>query len=904
MDDNKLGQYKSIFIALSQNEYIKRNEMITINQKINSNNNDLINNQGINSLNKIQNIMINNTGRNNRKSNICSSSEKYSMKTQNINKRKSNMHVPPGKNNRRSVMQSSLYPNNRKSILQSPFNSSNRATLLRMNNLPNNASLNSPRTPSVSTNQRSSMRKRTTVMTSKNNRFMILDGPQPNRNLPNAPLLYRNLQPPQSSVMASSPIKVSVVNKAKMNSIRYAPRASILDIYGELSNYFPVKENDEVVKRARETGNRMSIMLEKVQKLKRTSIENLNQGKNLHSLKQSVIDEEPEVQEESTEVSKKNTSSPLSSKANLTENNDKIEDMLINNLFINSNNKRGTMKPTKSNVFKVVIQTQGLLKARNVPKPIVIKKSNANIENKDKDKTITPSQSTEKNSMKPSPLRDNFNSESNLSPNSAQKPKPGPIKTKVTLHKLAASLSASPNSANSAKNSPSSASVKSTGSFSAQQRRLADIESGNMSEELKHRTSHIINIKSPSISIPNTPKDTDSIVLVSPSTIVHASFDYSVHEKEDKNNENNKSNKTEEDKYELTTKSESESEITSPNDELWNLEYNDKPINYIVGKLIGQGSYGKVYYGINQDNNQIMAIKQVDIKNKMMVDSLSAEINLLRDLNHENIVLYYGCEFKKTFNVFLEYVSGGSVASMLIRFGKFGESLAKSLTSQILSGLEYLHQKKIIHRDIKGANILVDEDGIAKISDFGISKKNIYENAYKKQTRMSLKGTVYWMAPEVVNGKGYSAKVDIWSVGCCVLEMLTGTHPWINFNDVQPVLYKLCTRNRPELPESLGSVARDFIDKSLSIDPEVRPTASELLKHQFVVEQDEDFNYHDYYDEAVAKENEEVLKEEAENEKNLDDDWIDDVDDIDDYFDESAMDDDSMIGKDNYLDEE
>ncbi|ORX87411.1 Pkinase-domain-containing protein [Anaeromyces robustus] len=351
----------------------------------------------------------------------------------------------------------------------------------------------------------------------------------------------------------------------------------------------------------------------------------------------------------------------------------------------------------------------------------------------------------------------------------------------------------------------------------------------------------------------------------------------------------NKDQDSEETKEKIKSDKDSDKTIEDDTDN----EESEKPIKWIKGKLIGQGSFGKVYYGMNTENNQIMAVKQVDIKNKKMVDSLNAEINLLKDLRHENIVHYY--EYGDTFNVFLEYVSGGSVASMLSRFGKFTEPLIKSLTSQILSGLEYLHNRSIIHRDIKGANILVDEDGVAKISDFGISKKNEYEKAYKFNSRMSgFKGTVYWMAPEVVKGKGYSAKVDIWSVGCCVLEMFTGTHPWTGFSEAQPVIYKLCTMNKPAIPDSIGAIAKDFIDSSLSINPDKRPTASELLTHKFVVEQDEDFDFHDYYAEALKKEEEDekAATEENEFEENeFEDEEYEDVDEYDEFEDDEEVDD-------------
>ncbi|KAI9357956.1 hypothetical protein DFJ73DRAFT_174750 [Zopfochytrium polystomum] len=269
-------------------------------------------------------------------------------------------------------------------------------------------------------------------------------------------------------------------------------------------------------------------------------------------------------------------------------------------------------------------------------------------------------------------------------------------------------------------------------------------------------------------------------------------------------------------------------------------------MSWIRGKMIGMGSFAKVFYGVNLATEDVMAVKQVEMvrvykhrdasdiakHRKKMLDSLKMEVLLLRELDHEHIVKYLvGFDFEDngTINLFLEYVDGGSVASMLSRFGKFETEVVRPITTQILSGLEYLHVHSIIHRDIKGANILVNSDGIAKIADFGISKKNEYNMAYNTNSRMSLQGSVYWMAPEVIKGKGYSAKVDIWSLGCVTLEMLTGSHPWKKLNEMQ-TMFKLGTENTPPLPDELGPDARQFLERCFTIEPEKRPTAQDLSR--------------------------------------------------------------------------
>lgn len=258
-----------------------------------------------------------------------------------------------------------------------------------------------------------------------------------------------------------------------------------------------------------------------------------------------------------------------------------------------------------------------------------------------------------------------------------------------------------------------------------------------------------------------------------------------------------------------------------------------------LGKVIGRGAFGTVYIGINLTSGDLMAVKQVDFgvetnatvsRRRRQEESIKREIGFLKELQHDHIVAYYGCaSVDNTFNVFLEYVSGGSIASCLTKYGAFTDSCVRCFTAQILFGLEYLHSVNIIHRDIKGANVLVDSEGVAKISDFGISKRNQYNQAYHRVTRMSMQGTVPWMAPEVTRGKGYSAKVDIWSLGCLILEMLTNRNPWYKVKG--SVIYLLGKGKAPPIPSNLSPEAKEFLAKCFNDNPELRPTATEILNN-------------------------------------------------------------------------
>ncbi|KAL6179753.1 hypothetical protein ACLB2K_046424 [Fragaria x ananassa] len=178
--------------------------------------------------------------------------------------------------------------------------------------------------------------------------------------------------------------------------------------------------------------------------------------------------------------------------------------------------------------------------------------------------------------------------------------------------------------------------------------------------------------------------------------------------------------------------------------------------------------------------------------------------------------------------IFLELVTKGSLQKLYQTY-HLNDSHVSVYSRQILQGLKYLHDRNVIHRDIKCANILVHANGSVKLADFGLAK-TINMNDIK-----SCKGTAYWMAPEVVNRKsrGYGLPADIWSLGCTVLEMLTGLVPYSNLEWMQ-ALWKIGKGEPPLVPDSLSKEAQDFIHLCLQVKPDNRPTAAQLLRHPFV----------------------------------------------------------------------
>ncbi|CAI9108900.1 OLC1v1008606C2 [Oldenlandia corymbosa var. corymbosa] len=257
------------------------------------------------------------------------------------------------------------------------------------------------------------------------------------------------------------------------------------------------------------------------------------------------------------------------------------------------------------------------------------------------------------------------------------------------------------------------------------------------------------------------------------------------------------------------------------------------------GKLLGRGTFGHVYVGFNSENGQMCAIKEVrvfsdDQSSKESLKQLNQEIMLLSQLSHPNIVQYLGSDLgEETLSVYLEYVSGGSIHKLLQEYGPFREPVIQNYARQILSGLAYLHGRNTVHRDIKGANILVDPNGEVKLADFGMAK-----HITSASSMLSFKGSPYWMAPEVVmNTNGYNLAVDIWSLGCTILEMATSKPPWSQYEGVAAIFKIGNSKDMPEIPDHLSSDAKSFIRLCLQREPSARPTASQLLDHPFVRDQ-------------------------------------------------------------------
>ncbi|XP_016387841.1 mitogen-activated protein kinase kinase kinase 19-like [Sinocyclocheilus rhinocerous] len=270
----------------------------------------------------------------------------------------------------------------------------------------------------------------------------------------------------------------------------------------------------------------------------------------------------------------------------------------------------------------------------------------------------------------------------------------------------------------------------------------------------------------------------------------------------------------------------------------------DDAITWTKGEVLGKGAYGTVYCGLTSQG-QLIAVKQValDASTSEMAEKeyerLEREVDLLKTLHHTNIVGFLGtalCE--NTVSIFMEYVPGGSISNILSRFGPLPEKVFVLYTRQILEGVAYLHANRVIHRDLKGNNIMLMPNGVVKLIDFGCARRLSClqtSTGSKSDFLKSVHGTPYWMAPEVISETGHGRKSDIWSIGCTVYEMATGKPPLAHMNKMAALFYIGAQKGlMPSLTDDFSTHAKSFVKACLTRDPKQRPSAEELLRHPYI----------------------------------------------------------------------
>ncbi|KAL6063574.1 Protein kinase of the Mitotic Exit Network [Balamuthia mandrillaris] len=248
------------------------------------------------------------------------------------------------------------------------------------------------------------------------------------------------------------------------------------------------------------------------------------------------------------------------------------------------------------------------------------------------------------------------------------------------------------------------------------------------------------------------------------------------------------------------------------------------------GECIGRGAFGRVYKGLNFKTGQVVAVKQIskDMLTPSQLPSIMQELKILQTLDHPHITKLYEHHETEDFLFFvMEYVESGSLHSTMKNFGVFPESLLVLYVAQVLQGLAYLHSQDVVHRDIKGSNLLLTKDGMVKLADFGSCTYAAFDRQF------TVVGTPFWMAPEITEMSGGGKVSDIWSVGCTVIELLTGKAPFWDLGAIA-ALFKMVDCPHPPLPEGISPQLEDFLLKCFIRDIKERPGPKELLQHPWI----------------------------------------------------------------------
>ncbi|KAL6047137.1 Four and a half LIM domains protein 1-like [Balamuthia mandrillaris] len=249
-----------------------------------------------------------------------------------------------------------------------------------------------------------------------------------------------------------------------------------------------------------------------------------------------------------------------------------------------------------------------------------------------------------------------------------------------------------------------------------------------------------------------------------------------------------------------------------------------------LGDCIGRGAFGRVYKGLNFRTGEVVAVKQInkDMLTPKQLPGIMQELELLQKLDHPHVTKFIEYHEIGDFLFFvMEYVESGSLNSTMKKYGVFPESLLVLYVAQVLQGLAYLHDMNVVHRDIKGCNLLLTKEGTVKLADFGSCKYAALD------TQFTVVGTPFWMAPEIIEMQGGGKCSDIWSLGRTVLELLTGKPPYWDSGSFA-ALFKMVDHPHPPLPDELSDNLRDFLLECFIRDVKKRPGPRELLKHPWI----------------------------------------------------------------------
>lgn len=251
-------------------------------------------------------------------------------------------------------------------------------------------------------------------------------------------------------------------------------------------------------------------------------------------------------------------------------------------------------------------------------------------------------------------------------------------------------------------------------------------------------------------------------------------------------------------------------------------------------QLIGEGGYAKVYLAISNKSGHKVAIKKMSIDTTKKMNGVIGELDFLKSCKHPNIISYIDSYLVNSkVWVSMEFMEGGSLTDVILCWPelKLTEGHIAYISRECLKALDYAHKLHRIHRDIKSDNVLIGKNGEIKIADFGVA----VQLTNQRSKRNTLIGTNYWMAPEVILGKDYDTKVDIWSLGIMMTEMCQGTPPYYDELPMK-ALFFISTNGIPGLNDAhkWTSQLKEFFGLCVTLDNRRRPSAQELLQHPFM----------------------------------------------------------------------
>ncbi|KAM0025790.1 putative dual-specificity kinase TKL-Pl-4 family [Helianthus debilis subsp. tardiflorus] len=269
----------------------------------------------------------------------------------------------------------------------------------------------------------------------------------------------------------------------------------------------------------------------------------------------------------------------------------------------------------------------------------------------------------------------------------------------------------------------------------------------------------------------------------------------------------------------------SQNRLTIPNDgtDVWEIDSRF----LILDHKVASGSYGDLYKGTYRSQEVAIKILKTERVNTDLQKEFAQEVYILRKVRHKNVVQFIGaCTKPPSLCIVTEFMSGGSVYDYLHKQkGTFKLPTLLKISIDISKGMNYLHQNNIIHRDLKAANLLMDEHEVVKVADFGVARVKAQTGVMTAET-----GTYRWMAPEVIEHKPYDHKADVFSFGVVLWELLTGKLPYEYLTPLQAAVGVVQKGLRPTIPKNTPPKLAELLEKCWQQDPSLRPDFTEIIE--------------------------------------------------------------------------